>query len=133
MSHAQELPRIQVFFFPSAGRGILDKATRTSAHNRLASKDTDDLNSTPTEGAQMHVQHEPLSHHAHLAESDADARSLSTEAALLGEVERMPEELDPPAVRNPFVKRTTTLSPGGKMKPSSHFQANEIKQSKRNR
>lgn len=60
-------------------------------------------------------------------------RPLSAEAAMLGEVESMPEDLELPAIGNPFAKRSTTIQPGGKMRPSSYYTANEIKQSKRNR
>lgn len=63
----------------------------------------------------------------------ADAGHLNAEASILGEVETMPHSLNVPAVNNPFANRATAGYPGGKMQPSSYYQANEIKQIKRNR
>lgn len=100
-----------------AGRGILYKARRPNVYD-ATTKDASDLNSRAIPS---------------VIECEAATQPLSAEAAMLGEVERMPDDLDHPTVGNPFSKRTTTLSPGGKMRPSSYFQANEIKQIKRNR
>lgn len=113
-----------------AGRGILEKSKRPSAYEPPAAKDAGELHSyvrTPvSEESHKSLQNDP-------AIGEGVMRPLSAEAALLGEVERMPDDLDLRVSGNPFAKRTTALASGGKMKPSSYFQANEIKQSKRNR
>lgn len=116
-----------------AGRGLLDKARRSqiegSTDNSVAQTHVPDSELMP------HKEQQEVSETSHCRQVNvsANVEPLNAEAAILGKVETMPGDLSWRTLGNPLDKNSGKSAFSGQMRPSSYFQASEIKQSKRNR